>query len=82
MNHHNLAHDEIAKAYAAFASDRVEPPSGADRIIIVLDLLLYRLADLNGSNGGRWGKVRRQGPGVLSGAGAGGVIVSIINALT
>jgi hypothetical protein len=80
--HHSLAHDEISKAYAAYGSDRTDPPSGADRIIIVLDLLMYRMADLNGSNGGLRGRVKRQGPGVLSGAGLGTATVTIINALT
>ena len=74
----DLAHREIAKAYDAFGSDRTEPPSGADRIIVVLDLVLQRM---NGGNG-RWGKVKRQGPGVLGGAGIGSIIVSVINALT
>ena len=78
--HHNfdLAHTEIAKAYAAYTS--ADGASGADRIIIVLDLLIHRISDMNGGNS-RWGKVKRQGPGVLSGAGIGSIIVSVINAL-
>jgi len=73
MNHayQDFAHIEIAKAYAAFGSDRTEPPSSADRIIIVLDLVLQRM---NGGNG-RWGRVKRQGPSLFGGAGIGAVLL-------
>ena len=78
MNHRDLAHTEIEKAYAGYTSP--EGASGADRIIIVLDLLIHRIADMNGGNG-KWGKVRRQGPSLLGGTGVGAAIVSVINAL-
>jgi len=66
--HNDLAHAEIAKAYDAFGSDRTEPPSGDDRILIVLDLLLHRMNDMSG-NGGKWSRVKKQGPTALGGAG-------------
>jgi len=76
--HRDLAHTEIEKAYAAYTSP--EGASGADRIIIVLDLLIHRVADLNGGNG-RWGKVKRQGPSLFGGAGLGAVLLKALETL-
>ena len=73
----DLAHREIDKAYDAFGSDRADPPSSADRIIVVLDLVLQRM---NGGNG-KWGKVKRQGPTLFGGAGLGAVLLKALETL-
>jgi len=63
--HDDLAHTEIAKAYQAFSDGQ---PGGSDRIIIVLDLMIHRMAEMTG-NGGKWSRVKKQGPTALGGAG-------------
>jgi len=73
--HDDLAHREIIKAKEAFGSDRTEPPSGADRIIIVLDLVLQRMDDMNGN---RRSKVKKHGPPVAGGMGFMAVIFEVL----
>jgi hypothetical protein len=76
--HDDLAHAEIAKAYDAYTSPN--GASDADRIIIVLDLLIYRLAEGTG-NGGKWSRVKKQGPTALGGLGLGAVVMRTLEAL-
>ena len=76
--HDDLAHAEIAKAYDAYTSP--DGAGGADRIIIVLDLLIHRIAEANG-NGGKWSKVKKQGPAALSGGGITGILIGVLQAL-
>lgn len=79
--HDDLVHSEIAKAYEAFGSDRTEAPSGADRIIIVLDLVLHRMAEMSSNGNGFRNRVKRQGPPVLSGLGLGAFLLKVLEVL-
>jgi hypothetical protein len=53
---------------------------GQDSLLVVMGAVLAMMERSNGN--GRWGKVKKQGPGILSGAGIGSIIVSVLNALT
>jgi len=76
--HDDLAHAEIAKAYDAYTSP--DGASGTDRIIIVLDLLIHQVAEGNG-RGGKWSRVKKQGPTALGGLGMGAVVMRTLEML-
>jgi len=77
--HDDLAHAEIARAYEAYTSEG--GASGADRIIIVLDLMIHRINDMSGNGNGRWGRVKKQGPVALGGLGLGAFLLRVLEAV-